>query len=219
MVSAPDDLREVFGWNADPVDKSQFMKSYVELVRSYALSYGRKLSGWCFDGCYDYRRTRRTYGNSRFRNVDWFGAARAGNPAAVIAMNPGCNTFQCVFEEEDFLGGETNTLSIRPGTPLCGGRQQWHSLLPINGDKDVNAWGHSNPGPLPGNRFSFDELLNYVYDCHLNGGAVTLNIAISREGCVPAESLNQLTLLSETFSEIKKGNAPEPELWRPVDRH
>ena len=216
MVSAPADLQELFGWNADPVDKAIFMNRYVEFVRDYALRYGDRLAGWWFDGCYDRRRTRGTYGNSWFKTVDWFGAARAGNPEAVIAMNPGCNTYQSVFEEEDYIGGESNTLAIRPGTPLCGGTQQWHSLVPINGDKETNVWGHGKPGPLSGNRFTFDELLNFVYDCHLNGGAVTLNIVISREGSMPEETLKQLAEIAEKIASIKDGIAPPPDLWSPL---
>jgi len=211
-------LQEAFGWNADPVDKSEFMRNYTEFVREYALRYGRRLAGWWFDGCYDRRRTKHTYGNSRFREVDWFGAIRAGNPDAVVAMNPGCNTFQCVFEEEDYLGGETSNLTVRPGTPLCGGRQQWHALTPINGrGSPYHAWGHNKPGPLPGNRYTFDDLLNYVYDCHISGGAVTLNVLISMEGIMPDETLGQLTQITQRIAAIDAGEAAAPKLWSPLD--
>jgi hypothetical protein len=220
MVVAPGELQEAFAWNVDPCDKSEFMRRYVEFVREYAMGYGERLAGWWFDGCYDRRRTRGTYGNSRFRDVDWFGACRAGNPEAVVAMNPGCNTFQAVFEEEDYVGGETTLLSVRPGTALCGGHQQWHSLLPIGGTGPSGPalWGHPRPGPLPGNRYSFEDLLNYVYDCHVNGGAVTLNVTISREGRMHGETLEQLAAIAKRIGEIRAGRAEAPDLWSPVKK-
>ena len=51
--SAVEEIRNAFGWDIDPVDKSGFQHVYMEFIRAWAERFGTLIDGWWFDGCYD----------------------------------------------------------------------------------------------------------------------------------------------------------------------
>ena len=187
--SAVEEIRNAFGWDVDPVDKSGFQHVYMEFIRAWAERFGTLIDGWWFDGCYDahkytFLRTQQ-WSNNRFDYSEWSAAARAGNPDAVVAMNPGVG-MTYVFKEQDYIAGEVNDLSYLPENALING-MQWHALTWID-----CFWGHTEkPGPIVPPRFGDEELLAYVSACHRVGGAVTLNVGIYQEGNMAEASLRQ----------------------------
>ena len=117
--SAVEEIRNAFGWDLHPSDKSKFQKIYMEFIRVWAERYGKLISGWWFDGCYDaymhsHLRTRE-WSNKRFDYARWAAVSKAGNPDAVIAMNSGADKMVYVFKEQDYLAGEVGDLSLLPG--------------------------------------------------------------------------------------------------------
>jgi len=194
--------QNALGWNLDPSDKSVFQKRWVGVVRQWSENMGPLISGWWFDGCYEGPRTDFTWDNTRFEGVGWTEAVRAGNPDSVYAMNPGANTFQYVSEDEGYLAGEANDLRVRPGRPLIGDKQ-WHALVWID-----CPWMHREVGQeIPAPRFFDLELHDYLHACHQNGGGVTLNIGIYRDGTLADRSLAQVTRMAQL---IQAGAKPEP---------
>lgn len=199
-------LQDALGWDRDPSDKREFQKGLARVVRAWSQSMGPLISGWWFDGCYEGPRTNFTYDNTRFEGCDWGEAVRAGNPESVYALNPGANTFQYVSEDEGFLAGEANDLRVRPGRPLTGDKQ-WHALVWID-----CFWVHDTPGRrIDAPRFFDPELHGYLHQCHQNGGAVTLNIGIYRDGTLAEQSLAQVSRMGAL---MRAGTKPEP-----VNRH
>ena len=136
---------------------------------------------------------RQAFVLDRFDAAAWFAAARAGNPRAVVAMNPGVATtrHEAVFPQcEDYLGGESNELHIRPVAALQDGLQ-WHGLIWID-----CRWGHfEQPSEIEPPRFTDDELYDYLGECRRRGGGVTFNIGIYEDGSLAEASVAQLQRL------------------------
>lgn len=194
--SVDEELREAFGWDLHPSDKSVFQERYMAVIRAWAERLGEALDGWWFDGCYDaskydFLRTQ-TWDNSRFDYQAWSSAAKAGNPYAVVALNPGADAMEYVFREQDYVAGEVNDLKPLPDGPLIDG-MQWHALTWMD-----CFWMHGEkPGLIAPPRFTDDELYDYVAACRRIGGGVTLNVGIYQDGTMADPSIAQLRRISE----------------------
>jgi len=204
LTSTPcgDAMKQGLGWEDDPLDKSAFQKRYAGVVREWSTQMGTLISGWWFDCAYSGPRTQFTWDCSRFDGSGWGEAVRAGNPDSVYCLNPGANTYQYVFDDEGFLAGEANDLKVRPGRSLIGDKQ-WHSLIWID-----CFWFHTDPNrQIDAPRFYDNELHDYLYTCHQNGGGVTINIGIYRDGSLAEHSLAQVKRMGEL---MKAGTKPKP---------
>jgi len=198
-TSAPKELHAGFAWN--PKDQTEFQKRYTEFIAEYARRFGQLLDGWWFDGCYTWPE----FHNSLYKWPLWFGAARAGNPHAVVAFNDGSfciGITQPVTPLQDYLSGEVEVLKegkirlgrepdarlyLPEGRFAPGTRCQWHALVPID-----CFWGHHTPGPMDPPRYTDEELISFVRSCRSVGGAVTLNVGIYQEGHIADATLEQL---------------------------
>ena len=200
--SQSEEVREAFGWDLDPKDKREFQRRYAGVVRAWSESMGPLISAWWFDGGYEGTRTDFTYDNTRFEIPEWGEAVRAGNPDSVYCLNPGANTFQYCIEDEGYLAGEANDLRVTPGRPLVGDKQ-WHALTWID-----CFWMHTEAGKrIDAPRYFDPELHTYLHRCHGNGGAVTLNIGMYRDGSLAEDSLAQVRRMGEL---MKAGEKPQP---------
>lgn len=190
LDASVDRMREAFGWDAHPSDKSEFMGKYMEFVREYANKFGSLIDGWWYDGCYnadekDFVRTK-GWNNARFDQELWFAASRAGNPEAAIAMCSGANGLKYVFETEDYLAGEAS-FGTYPPAVLPGGMQP-HALFWID-----CAWGHwEAPGEIVQPKVTEDELYEFILSCKQTGAAVTINIGIYEDGSLAEKSVEML---------------------------
>ena len=206
-VNKPQKLHAPFAWN--PGDQTEFQVRYTDFIREYALRLGTKLSGWWFDGCY----TWDIFPNSTYNWPLWFGAARAGNPNAIVAFNDGSFCIGIttpVTPLQDYLSGEVEALvdgKIRLGrrvkdAPLHmpetrfveGTETQWHALVPI----DCNRfWWHTPKRPMTPS-YPDAELVSFLSQCRAVGGVVTFNVGISQEGALGAETVAQLSRITES---------------------
>lgn len=196
-----EEMRRAFRWELHPSDKSEFQKLWTGVMKTYAVQWGTSIDGWWFDSCYDSNkydflseRGPAGWDNSRFGDgSEWLAAARAGNPAAVIAMNPGVGFLRhepALPAIEDYLAGEADALEVRPDGQLQDGLQ-WHGLVWLD-----CLWGHFEaPGEIAPPRFSDDELYGYLAECHGKGGAVTFNVGIYEDGRLADATLAQLRRL------------------------
>ena len=189
-------MRDALGWDLHPSDKSVFMDRWIKVLRTYALQWGEYVDGWWFDSCYDSdaKTFLRTCGsgwdNSRFDHDTWFNAARVGNPNAIISMNSGVQHEKHipVYADEDYLGGESNDLSVRPADgPLQDGIQ-WHGLVWID-----CFWGHfEKPGTIESPRFTDEQLRDYLQTCWQHQGGVTFNVGIYQDGTLAPQTVEQI---------------------------
>ena len=162
-----DEARRVFSWN--PADQAAFQKRYQEFVRAYAVKFGKDLDGWWFDGCYE----RPSF--PKFDWPAWLAAARAGNPAAIVAFNVGALTGPAKPRTslEDYCAGETFQLPppCMPPSQLVDG-VQWHALMPLDGTF-TGGEPHSYEDPV---------LFDWAVKVKAAGGAFTLNVPLTAGG-------------------------------------
>ncbi|ABX41164.1 hypothetical protein [Lachnoclostridium phytofermentans] len=189
--AAPEEERKALGWEQDSHDKSVFMERYMGIIRYWSQKFGKLVSGWWFDGCYNagektFTRTH-SWDNTRFDYLRWQMAARDGNPDAVIAMCPGAEDMRYVFRDQDYLAGEANTLNHLNEGPLIDG-MQWHCLVWLD-----CFWMHGKePGEIVPPRFSDQEVTDFALQCQQQKGAITWNVGIYEDGVMAEKTLEQI---------------------------
>ena len=149
-------------------------------------------------------------------------AARAGNPDAALAFNPGqAPWLPSLSAHQDFTAGE---IGVREQFPSPNGRRfsnlnaQYHNLTylgPLWGCF-LKAGGH-NASCLP--RFTASELASAIDAYTTNGWAITLDTPVHDNGTIYAGFLEQLRarvhaarhlcqpLLSRRFAPVPSGGA------------
>ncbi len=192
-----DEVHAAFAWN--PADQSEFQRRYQDFVRAYAVKLGELCDGWWFDGCY----TWDVFHNSLYDWPNWFAAARAANPNAIVCFNDGAfciNKVKPVTLLEDYHAGEVHQLvdgkiklGHEPDSPLYLPDAQyidgvqWHALVPVDSTFEGG----------PARHYSDEELIGFVKACKSVKGAVTINLPVSRDGHIPDASVEQMQRVGE----------------------
>ena len=190
-----EEIRNAFFWDKS-ADKKEFMEIWMKIVEYYGEKFGNLMAGWWFDGAYkssekSFKRTH-DWDNSRFDKERWLKCTHAGNKDRVIAMCTGANHMKYVFEEEEYLPGETNSLDKFPWD-YDSNQKQWHAFTYLDG-----FWGgFEEMKKIPDPRFTDKELFEYVKKCLDLKGAVTLNIGIYGEGYLSEKTVLQLKRMKD----------------------
>lgn len=175
-------------WQNGPFPNREFQLKWEAVIRDWSQRWGKKVAGWWFDGCY--------FPNSMYRsnqapNFESFAAAaRAGNPDAAVAFNPGVvYRVLSMTPQEDFTAGEIDkpemvTVRRNSNGSMDGTQIQMLSFL---GEK----WGMGNP------RFTSEQAIAYSRKIWDAGGAVTWDVPITLDGKLPAAFLSQLEALGK----------------------
>ncbi len=206
-------IRSAFGWDLS-ADKKVFMERWTQVVRYYAEKFGTLLDGWWFDGCYNaaektYLRTN-DWDNRRFDEDKWFAAVRAGNPDRISAMNMGSNSVRYVFEQEEYLTGESSGPEQEMIEKLQDGeinhlypwdydshKKQWHALIWLD-----CFWMHcGKSGEIEPPRFSDEVLFDYAKTCLDKKGGITWNIGIYEDGTLAEKTVAQIERLKAKLEE------------------
>ncbi len=175
-------------WQNGPHPNKEFQRKWEQVIRYWSERWGKKVSGWWFDGCY--------FPNSMYRSPEppnfasFAAAARAGNPGAALAFNPG--VFYRMFSmtpDEDFIAGEIDKpelVAIRRGAngKVDGVQIQMLSYL-------GETWGRGAP------RFTNEEAIGYTRKVVDAGGAVTWDVPVELNGTISQPFLDQLTALGK----------------------
>ena len=113
-------LHAGFGWNsADGTDQRRFQERWSEAIRYWSLRYGELISGWWFDGCYDWN----CFHHDLLDYPLYRQAVQAGNPGALLTFNDGC---YCIGHTRpfrdgfDYFAGEAVLLDPATGRPFLG---------------------------------------------------------------------------------------------------
>lgn len=158
----------------------EFVANWSSVLREYSLRYGKKISAWWIDGCYEF------LGYDEEKLGMLADAARAGNPDALISLNCGCNDRVSAYSvHDDFTTGEMNDFKDLPDARFIGGAQ-WHTLTHLG-----TSWA------LPDLQIGPDELKKYVTDVNARGGVITIDIAIKSDGDLYDEQLDVLKVLKK----------------------
>ena len=178
-------------WRDGPNPNREFQRKWEQVIREWSLRWGKKVAGWWFDGCY--------FPNSMYRSPDppnfasFAAAARAGNPDAIVAFNPGVvYRILSVTPYEDFTCGEIDNPELVTVRRSVVGRvdgTQIHMLSYLG-----QTWGMGAP------RFTTEKVIDYTRKIRDVGGAVTWDAPVELNGALSPLFIEQLTALGKALA-------------------
>lgn len=178
------------GWRDGPYPSKEFQAKWEQVIREWSLRWGKKVAGWWFDGCY--------FPNAMYRSADapnfasFAAAARAGNPDAALAFNPGVvYRMISITPYEDFTAGEIDkpeqaTIRRAVDGKVDGTQIQMLSYL-------GQTWGMGAP------RFTAEQVVQHTRSITDQGGAVTWDVPVGLNGDISQPFLDQLATLGRAM--------------------
>ncbi len=186
-------------WRNGPYRNLEFQRKWEQVIREWSLRWGKKVSGWWFDGCY--------FPNAMYRSPDppnfasFAAAARAGNPDAIVAFNPGVvYRILSMTPYEDFTAGEIDKpdlVTIRRSADGKMDGTRIHMLSYLG-----TTWGMGTP------RFAIEDIIKYTRQITAQQGAVTWDVPVQLNGTIAQPFLDQLIALGKAAALL--GAAPDP---------
>ncbi|HZQ56221.1 MAG TPA: hypothetical protein VFB14_28785 [Bryobacteraceae bacterium] len=175
-----------FEWRNGPYPNREFQTKWQQMIREWSERWGNKVAGWWFDGCYYPNSMYRSEQPPNFRS--FAAAARAGNPDAILAFNPGVYyRILSMSPEQDFTAGEIDKPDLVTTRRAVDGKldgSQIH-MLSFLGEK----WGMGAP------RFTAEQVIGYSRKIWDAGGAVTWDVPVELNGTISQPFLSQLAAL------------------------
>ena len=172
------------------VDDLDFMKIHVEILQEMGERYKDKIAGYWFDTWY---RCIEEHPNVSFE--EFFKAAKAGNPARIIALNS--YIYPPVTLWQEYWAGEV-TYPVAP--PVKGFMKdgpapnlRYHALLTME-----PYWVQVKPD-VSDPKLMAEELSRYIRDCMDEGGAVTINLGIYQDGTVGPKALQVMKKIRDAI--------------------
>lgn len=171
-------------WENGPHRNAVFQQNWEAIIADWSKRWSDRVSGWWFDGCY---WPNHMYRAGRAPNFASFAAAaRAGNPDAAVAFNPGVMYRPLsVTPDEDFTAGEVDHPERWEPRRAMEGRvdgAQIHFLSYLG-----ETWGK---GTKP--RFTTDEVCAQSRRVAAAGGVITWDVPARPDGTIAPEFLAQL---------------------------
>ena len=178
-------------WRNGPYPNREFQLKWEQVIREWSQRWGKKIAGWWFDGCY--------FPNSMYRSPEppnfasLAAAARAGNPASVVAFNPGVvYRIISVSPFEDYTAGEIDQpdrLTIRRASEGKVDGAQIHVLSYLG-----KTWGQGDP------RFSVEQIITWSRNVTGQGGVLTWDVPIQPSGLISPPFVDQLTAVGKALA-------------------
>ncbi len=179
-------------WQNGPHANREFQRKWEQVIREWSLRWGQKVAGWWFDGCY--------FPNTMYRSAEppnfatFAAAARAGNPDAAVAFNPGVvYRMISLTPHEDFTAGEIDKpelVTIRRAAEGKIDGTRIHMLSYLG-----ESWGMGSP------RFTDEQVIGFTRTVRKAGGAVTWDVPVDLNGRIGQPFVDQLTALGKALME------------------
>lgn len=170
----------------------EYMRNVEAIIRDFSNRWGPKVSGWWIDGCYEMEYRFPEDDPPNFQTLA--AALRSGNPDAIVAFNTGVKTPVILNSvHEDYSAGEISRAlpQCRGSTVELNGHHAQYHLLCFLGE----FWGIGEP------RFPDDLVTGYTRHVVGNGGVMTWEVPIRKNGLIPRTFTDQLFKL-KSLSEI-----------------
>jgi len=178
-------------WQNGPYPNREFQRKWEQVIRAWSERWGAKVAGWWFDGCYFPNTMYRSENPPNFSS--FAAAARAGNPKAILAFNPGVvYRILSLTPDEDFTAGEIDKPELVTVRRAVDGKvdgTQIHMLSFLG-----QTWGRGNP------RFTTEQVAEYTRKVLDVGGAVTWDVPVQLNGTIPQSYIDQLLALKKEFT-------------------
>jgi hypothetical protein len=184
------DAVAALGWRPGAHRNREFQQKWEQVIGEWSRRWGAKVDGWWFDGCYWPNAMYRAEEPPNF--ASFAAAARAGNPASVVAFNPGVvDRLLSVTPHEDYTAGEIDRpdrLMIRraEGGKVDGARVHVLSYLGA-------SWGRGMP------RFDDAQVIAWSRKAVAAGGAITWDVPVEKGGSIPRPFLDQLSAVGRAL--------------------
>jgi Alpha-L-fucosidase len=178
-------------WAKGPNRNASFQRRWEEVIAEWSVRWGRKVSGWWFDGCY--------WPNSMYRFGDppnyrtFAAAARKGNSNAALAFNRGVVTpIHSDSEEDDYTAGEIDDpRQVQPGE-FWNDRAQPHMLSFLG-----KSWSAGAP------RFAGAEAIAITRRLVEKGMAVTWDVPHDPSGRIAEPFYRQLKAIGADLARTR----------------
>lgn len=205
-AGAPDrDARAVAAlkWKRGPHRNREFQTMWEAVIREWSVRWGRKVSGWWFDGCY--------WPDAMYRHKEppnfasFAAAARAGNPDSIAAFNPGVRVpIISNAPEEDYTAGEIND-ALQIGAQCRESRYgRWVGSAQLHVLSFLGPhWGRGKP------RYTDRQVIAITRSVIACGGAVTWDVPIRASGLIEPAHIQQLRALSKALAGGPPRRRPE----------
>jgi hypothetical protein len=183
-------------WTNGPHRNAAFQLKWEAVIADWSRRWGAAVSGWWFDGCYWPNHMYRAPGVPDF--ASFAAAARAGNPAAAVAFNPGVMYRPVsLTPAEDYTAGEVNHPARWEPRRIMDGRvdgAQVHVLSYLG-----ETWGK---GARP--RFPTEEAVAQSLRVAEPGGVVTWDVPAQPDGTLAPEFVAQLQAIGAALRPAAK---------------
>ncbi len=182
--------RRALQWETGPHRNREFQTNWEAVIREWSTRWGKKVSGWWFDGCYWPNAMYRTDDAPNF--ASFAAAARAGNPDSAIAFNPGVfHRILSMTPHQDFIAGEIDDPALieikrQNGSLIDGAQIQVLSHL-------GEQWGMGAP------RFKIEQIIEWSKKLVNAGGAITWDVPVQPGGTIAPVYLEQLAALGKAL--------------------
>jgi hypothetical protein len=177
-------------WQNGPYRNREFQQKWEQIIREWSSRWGKKISGWWFDGCYWPNIMYRTGDAPNF--ATFAAAARTGNPDSAVAFNPGViHRLISVTPYEDYIAGEIDDpdkISIRRAFNGKQDGAQLHVLTHLG-----EQWGKGSP------RFTAAQAVEWTRKVVKDGGAITWDTPVDVTGVISPAFLEQLTAIGKSL--------------------
>ena len=145
------------GKKDQPIDPA-FAQQWASVIQVWADRYGDRVSGWWFDGGYDWVKFNESVAQK------YAAAVRHGNPHAIVTFNPGVSLVRHT-QAEDYTAGELNDpFAMIPASSSVDG-SQWHALTFLG-----TAWAQRDT------RFPAERWAEWARTVTGKGGAITFDM-------------------------------------------
>ena len=179
-------------WQNGPHRNAAFQQKWEAIIADWSQRWGTAVSGWWFDGCYWPNHMYRAKGAPDF--ASFAAAARAGNPASIVAFNPGVMYRPIsMTPEDDYIAGEVDKPERWEPRRAMDGRvdgAQIHFLSYLG-----ETWGK---GVKP--RFSTEEAIAQSRRIAAAGGVVTWDAPVQSNGTLAPECVAQLQAIGAALN-------------------
>ena len=175
-------------WQNGPYRNKEFQQKWEQVIRGWSVRWSKRIAGWWFDGCY--------WPNTMYRAEDapnfatFAAAARAGNPDAALAFNPGViHRLISITPHEDYIAGEIDDpdkITIRRAVDGKQDGAQLHVLTHLG-----EQWGKGAP------RFTAAQAAEWSRKVVQQGGAITWDTPVDPTGKIAPEFVEQLTAIGK----------------------
>jgi hypothetical protein len=175
---------------------SQFTQACWEsVIREWSLRYGKKLSGWWFDGMYRGGIIETRSDMSLKHNISTHTlAAKAGNFNSIVTYNYGVNKIQSNSPYDDYSAGEEGKIVQVPQRRWVVDGVQWFLFTYLG-----ESWSKA------GKRFETRQLELWAEKVFAKGGVICFDVHADKGGAVLPDHISQSRAVRKIFEKVARG--------------